>query len=136
MKVQENESLKQLAIQANNEHKKLSIEIYDSLEMWELLDGGNDYWGFPIKDCIKDETVIDLILCGLCLKPTQENKETFLSLILMLGGDCPDCGSDLEVDPDKSEYKQIFGDGYSDPQEYEATTTVMLCRHCLYSELR
>lgn len=134
MKVQENQDLKLLAVSAGKEPTKLSLEIYESLEMWDLLDGSGDYWGFAIKDCIKDETVIDLILCGLSIKPTQENNDRFLNLILMLDGDCPECGSELEIDPERSEYKHVYGDGIETPDEYEPIVEVYKCTHCDYSD--
>jgi hypothetical protein len=136
MKVQENQTLKTLAAISGKEPKQLSLEIYEHLEMWDLLDGSGNYWGHTIKDCIKDEDAVKLVLCGLSIKPTDDNAEMVLSLILMLGGDCQECGRYMEVDPERSEYKHIHGDGYNDPIEYAPVSEVYFCLECLYSEVR
>lgn len=135
MKVKDNQDLKLLAAMANKEPNELSLQVFEALEMWQLLDGDGDYWGFPIKDCINDESAIDLILCGLSIKPTHQSKEAFLRLILMLGGDCPECGREMEVDPERSEYKHTWGDGINTQNEYEPVVEVLVCRECDYSEI-
>jgi hypothetical protein len=136
MKVQENETLKLLALIAGKEPKKLAFEIYETLELWGLLDETGNYWGHTVKNCIKDETTIGLVLCCLSIKPNQENTEMLLSLTLMLDGDCPGCGREMQVDPERSEYMHVHGDGYNSPIEYAPVAEVYFCSECLYSEAR
>lgn len=138
MKVQETESLKILARKAKKDPKAFSYEVYEELEKSNLLDGSGEYWGHPVKDCIEDKAVVFFMeaLERLGVHPSSANIDLLFSLIIMLDGDCPECGSDLEVDEEKTEYKHVFGDGYNDPMEYEPIFEAYKCTCCDYSESR
>lgn len=135
MKVQENESLKNLARKAKKEPKAFSYEVYEELEKSNLLDGSGNYWGHPVKDCIEDKAVIFLMeaLERLGVNPSSANVDLFRSLIIMLDGDCPECGGEMAEDEEKSEYKFIPGD-YFTPDDWELVNAVCTCVNCGYSE--
>lgn len=134
MKIKECENLTKLARVAGKKVSDLSYEIYDELVDCGLIEKDDDVWGLLMSEALPDDKGVIYTMEAmerLGIKPSQDNVVAFLNLVIILDGDCPECGYDMDVFD--GEYKYT-GDGYNDPIESTPIWEDKKCGHCGHFE--
>lgn len=133
MIIRESEDLTYLAEVAKKSKEHFSKFIFSFMVDNGLLLPDGDYWGATIKESLPGETPVSnvfscMLLAGI--KPSFDNYIRFINLVMMLDGECDNCGYDMEVID--SEECLTGGDGYLTPYEYQAAWETKKCIHCGY----
>lgn len=129
MRVKESENLNKLAKVAKKKPSDLSYEIYAELVKSDLI-AKDDIWGATVLEALPpDRAILETVKAmeRLGIKSSSANIARFLDLVLILDGDCPECGYDMDVVD--GEYK-TEGDGYNDPIEHYPVWEYKKCAHC------
>lgn len=133
MLVKESDYLIYLAKLAGKSTEQFAQAVFPYLVESGLLEKEGDYWGASLSESIPGETAITKVfsaMVSLGIMPKFDNYKKFVGLVLILDGECNNCGYDMEVID--SEDELIGGDGYHTPYEYRPIWETKKCLHCGY----
>ncbi len=136
MRVKESKELKELATLSGKTAKQVSETVVTELIKRKIIEDIPDNWGLPVSECYeRDVTVAEFagVIRSIGITVVRsEHLDALLECVLIGGGDCPECGGEMEVTD--GEYKQTGGDGYLTPPEYTALWEEKTCTHCGHTE--
>lgn len=136
MYIRESNELKSLATAAGKKAAEVEKIIVSELIKHEMIYDDPENWGCTIFDCINHDVAVSEVV--KIIKATgidvvkSKHLDAFLALVLIGGGDCPECGGEMEVTD--GDYRCCGGDGYLTPYEYEAIWEEKTCKHCGHTE--
>lgn len=126
MKIKHTEGLIKLALESNK-----TIQEFEELALSKLFKYN------VINQCEKSDTILDFpklnihatralilnVIEEIGLESSNENLDTFEDLIIIMDGDCPECGGDLKEDTEKAR-------GYYNKGRWIQTYSYKICSHC------
>ena len=125
MKVKDDKNLKHLAGRASKTPETISSIIIDYCPKWDILINDSFYFGKTLRECIDLDTLILDILdvfkdMGIS-RIKYSDYMALMNLTLLGDGDCPECGSFMEV----SDYECSLYDDEEPPKWVEK-----MCPNC------
>lgn len=135
MKITKTERLEWLASEAGKTTEELAKVLVEELVKADIIPDTQEAYRTTISSHWADwfgELSIDYI-CGIfhragIAKVRYEHIDALMSLRFVGEGDCPICGGTMEVV--EFEERQIAGDGYTTPREYERVWEEKICPCC------
>ncbi|UWH95651.1 MAG: hypothetical protein [Bacteriophage sp.] len=98
MKVKDDKNLKHLAGRASKTPETISSIIIDYCPKWDILINDSFYFGKTLRGCIDLDTLILDVFKDMGISRIKYSDYMALMNLTLLGdGDCPECGSFMEV---------------------------------------
>lgn len=134
MKLRNDRRLQDLAKEANKKTEELSTIVINELLNKGLIEDDEECYGKTLSQMLYPETPFSDIISVLIEIGIEDiyskHFDGLLKCVLMGEGECPECGGKLEVTDSKC--REVAGDGYNTPLEYEVIWAEKTCINCGY----